>query len=110
MESQSELMMAVIVASTAFAGLTGVTIGQITSPLSSRLTNMARKRLRQPLEHSFYLGLAAILLAILWFLPLCVGTAEGVIKLTISGLSVVALVAQLIVFWRGVQKFWSHDQ
>ncbi len=62
-EVGNELMMAVLVASTAFAGLTGVVIWQVMQNGS-----VVGRALRWCLGLSFFLGTLATLFAILWFM------------------------------------------
>ena len=62
----AELMMAVIVASTALVGLTGIIIGQIRD--RKKLDIKMRKKIRNNLVASFGLGMVALLFGVIWFL------------------------------------------
>ena len=65
----SELMMAIIVASTAFAGLTVVVIGQVIRLTAvSETTDAKLKQIKHYLTWSFLTGTIVVLLAICWFI------------------------------------------
>jgi hypothetical protein len=62
---EKELMMAILTASTALAGLTGVVIGQI---VQSGLATKIKFWLKVPLIFSFLLALLAVMYAISWLI------------------------------------------
>lgn len=98
LEHQNELAMAVLVASTAFAGLTGVVIGQITQ---HKLPISTTKRLKNSLQWSFMAGVIAASLAIFWFVKPCIWTV---------GVAAIGLVFQISLFWPIVYRFWSIEE
>jgi uncharacterized membrane protein YobD (UPF0266 family) len=98
----SNVMMAVIIASTALVGLTGVLIGQVMQPTFPKNT---RLRFRSGFAASLFIGILAVLLALLWFLNahIC-GECE-----LIALLSVLALLGQIALFIRVAFEFWSIE-
>ena len=94
---QTELMMAVIVASTAFAALTGVVIGQV---IESK-TTIKRKERKELLISSCGLGVLATALAISWFI-FSHNTFVG-------SLAISSFLVQIILFWWTAFIFWSEQ-
>lgn len=89
-----ELMMAILTAATALAGLSGVVIGQIAQ---SSLSTKVRFRLKLVLVFTFLLAILAVASAINWF-----SSPEHIDKLV----AVSSFGAQLIVFSGAVAVFW----
>ncbi len=96
LEYPVELMMAVVVASTAFAALTGVVIGQV---IESK-AKIKKKERKQLLIISCGLGVLATALVISWFVSHnnWVGT-----------LAVIIFLVQMILFWVTALTFWSEQ-
>ena len=97
-----DLMMGVLVASTAFCGLTGVVIGQIKE---SNMIAFSRKQMKLILSVSFVLGVGAVLLAILWFLT-PVQTTSRLSPLVVCPWF---LFVQVILFVAVVVDFWFSE-
>ena len=93
-EFQNELMMAVIVASTALAGLAGVVVAQIRQ---STMKHTFRRGLVWAIVVSFFIALVAVLMAIAWF------TEGDEIMLTVA---LYCFVAQWLVFGTVACAFW----
>jgi len=89
-----ELMMAVLTASTALAGLTGVVIGQI---VQSGLVNRMKFWLRIPLIFSFLLAILAVTYAIAWF------TSPSDLDKVVS---LLLFAGQLVLFSAVSATFW----
>ena len=95
-EYPSDLMMAVVVASTAFVGLTGVILGQLTWT-TARSSEQVPAWLRQNLIYSSLAGIVAVFLGILWFV-----CGSQCVKVS----SVFLFVAQVIWFGVPWSQFW----
>lgn len=91
---EKELMMAILTAATALAGLSGVVIGQI---VQSKLPAKVRYRLKLPLIFTFLLAILAVSAAIDWL-----SSPEDADKLA----AIIFFGAQLTVFSGVVTAFW----
>jgi hypothetical protein len=94
---ETELMMAIIVACTAFAALTGVVIGQLVD--SNNRTK--RKERKELLIISCGLGVLATALAIAWFIFSK--------NLFVGCLAILSFLIQLLLFWWTSSIFWSEE-
>src|SRR4030042_3197571 len=94
---ETELMMAIIVACTAFSALTGVVIGQ----LVDSSTRTKRKERKELLISSCGLGVLATAFAIAWFIFSK--------NLFVGCLAIASFLAQLILFWLPASIFWSEE-
>jgi hypothetical protein len=98
--NETELMNAIIVGATAFAGLTGVIVGQITV---SKLSHAKKKSLKNLLAWSFGAGVVAVASTIAWLWPL------PPLPLLWKGLASVTFVAQLLWFWVVAFRLWHIE-
>lgn len=96
---QNELMMAVIVASTAFLGFTVAFIGQVVVPETKHeLGKVKIMHLGWGFPASFITGIVAIMLGLLWFVTP---------NVWVAGLAAIALVFQVNLFWPLVFWVWK---
>jgi hypothetical protein len=93
-----ELMMAIIVASTALVGLTGIIVGQIRG--RRKLSIKWRRKIRNNLIASFGLGMAASLFGVLWLL---------VPVEPWRSIAVFAFIFQVLCVVPTALAFWSVD-
>lgn len=99
---ENELMMGVIVASTAFCGLTGVVIGQVKE---AKMSCFMIKPLKIVLSISFLCGVLAVLLAIIWF-PSGLSSTEWHSPTILSPW---LLFMQIIFFMATIVDFWLFE-
>lgn len=91
---ESEFTMAIIIASTALLGLTGVVIGQV---MQSNLSNRAINRLKAALLPTFALGIFTVVYAINWLSsPSSVERLVAIITFTFQ---ICLFSAAAIAFW-----------
>jgi hypothetical protein len=95
----SNLMMGVLIAATAFCGLTGVVVGQIRK---ANLDISDKKDLLKSLLASFISGIIAILLTIMWFSAPTV----DIRSLPFNLLSPALFMLQAILFVVVILSFW----
>jgi len=91
---EKELMMAIIISSTALVGLGGVVIGQI---MQSNLSYKAMNRFKAILLPTFALAILAIICAINWF------SSPSPIERLVT---VIVFAAQISMFSGAVIAFW----
>jgi len=97
-ESLNQLMSAVLVASTAFLGLTLVHLAQLKTGV---IDKKELKRSRRPILWSFIAGIFTVLLAILYFTNY---SPWGALPTTI------AVIIQINLFWPEVVRFWTSTR
>ena len=101
-EYLGDLMMGVLIASTAFCGLTGVVIGQI----RERESEIARRKAMVGfLSASFFFGVIAILFTIMWFSA----PSTEISWLSPTVISPWALFAQIVLFVSVIVDFWLSE-
>jgi hypothetical protein len=100
MEKFNDLMMAVVIASTALLGLTGIIIGQILDRRKLDI-KMTRKKNRNILVVSFALGILASLFGVIWFLvPVDLWRI----------IAVIAFMFQILCVFPTALAVWSVDK
>lgn len=97
-----QFMMGILVASTAFVGLTGVVIGQMVQQRQTR----RQARRRDLLAWSCVLGIIAILTVLSWFITLAVKPEVGY-RWILAGLANTLFVVQLALFVFGAFTYWG---
>lgn len=97
---EPELMMSIIVGSTAFIGLTGVVMGQVKQFPSKSLPPNAKRGLLI----SYVLGIFAVLLAIISF-----GVVSELLAFCFNFLVPAAFVAQIASFSMIAYDFWKQE-
>jgi len=96
-EYAKELMMVVLVASTAFTALTGVVIGQV----MASGTKTKREKRKQLLVKSCALGIAVVLVVIIWFLYFPTRL--------VAIIAALLFLIQMLLFWLPTRIVWSEE-
>ena len=105
MESyMSQHIMGILIASTAFAGLSGVVMGQMTGKWPIR----AKLRARSGILLSICLSVFCILSTLAWFWTAEIAPTSSSL-LIIPWIANIFFIAQLISFWYGAINCWVRE-